>query len=368
MGKKAKTSRKGKKAWRANISTEDIDDYFEKSTKDALSGGSLTSAPTESLFFIDKSKDLSVKRKIEKKREKVLRVDSVLKKNPFVEAVPSSKQKKNSSKKKKNEALKAEDVVVHQDVHKDDSSPDSGMVPIWGNEGQHSGKARQVSKQSIIPAVEVEPPGCSYNPSFESHQDSLAQAVAEEMQKAYKIELGPQPVPLTVMGEVIDEDEKHFIEADEGSDDEMNEENLSEKEDPAIEKRPLKTKRVTRVELNKRARRKELQRKEAEAKKKAEFSKDIDSLPDLLHEIAKEDEERQKKHLRRVIAKKERLKACPPRLGKYKFQPAPPQVLLSEELTGSLRKLKGCATLARDRFRSLEKRGLIPPSAKSGRK
>ncbi|KAJ7959571.1 Ribosome biogenesis protein NOP53 [Quillaja saponaria] len=45
MGKKAKTSRKGKKAWRGNISTEDIDDFFEKSTKDALYGGSLASVP-----------------------------------------------------------------------------------------------------------------------------------------------------------------------------------------------------------------------------------------------------------------------------------------------------------------------------------
>lgn len=56
MGKKANGSRKGKKAWRANISTEDIEDYFEKSTKDALSGGSLSQLPNESLFYVDKSK------------------------------------------------------------------------------------------------------------------------------------------------------------------------------------------------------------------------------------------------------------------------------------------------------------------------
>ncbi|XVF38799.1 hypothetical protein REPUB_Repub20aG0133100 [Reevesia pubescens] len=105
--------------------------------KDVLSGGSLTSAPSESLFFIDKSKDLSVKRKTEKKREKF-------------------------------------NIVVKLD---------------W------------CRKQSIILAVEVEPSGCSYNPSFESHQDSRAQVVVEEMQKVYKIELGPQPVPLIVMGE-----------------------------------------------------------------------------------------------------------------------------------------------------------------------
>lgn len=84
----------------------------------------------------------------------------------------------------------------------------------------------------------------------------------------------------------------------------------------------------------------------------------------------------------------------------FRFEPAPAQVLLSEEITGSLRKLKvaflisnfskmvvvtsisifkiflcgfafcckqGCCTLARDRFKSLEKRGLVVPSKKSCR-
>lgn len=59
MGKKSKGSRKGKKAWRANISTEDIEEYFEKTTKDALSGGSLTNAPSDSLFFVDKSRGIA---------------------------------------------------------------------------------------------------------------------------------------------------------------------------------------------------------------------------------------------------------------------------------------------------------------------
>ena len=55
MGKRAKTSRKGKKAWRANISSKDIEDFYEKSTKDALSGGSLSSAPRHSLFIVDQA-------------------------------------------------------------------------------------------------------------------------------------------------------------------------------------------------------------------------------------------------------------------------------------------------------------------------
>lgn len=38
-------------------------------------------------------------------------------------------------------------------------------------------------------------------------QDVLAQAVAQEMQKVYRNELGPAPVPLTVPGEVISEED-----------------------------------------------------------------------------------------------------------------------------------------------------------------
>ncbi|KAM1054161.1 hypothetical protein FF1_001585 [Malus domestica] len=356
MGKKAKTSRKGKKAWRANISTDDIHDFFEQSTKDALSGGSLASAPAESLFFEDKSKDLSVKRKIEKHRQKVLHVESMLQKNPFLQPVPSSTLKKSKKTHKK-----VPELMDGSEWSPKGSVSHSGMADLWGYTGDDNKKTKKMKKPSIIPAVEVEPPGSSFNPTFESHQETLAHAVAEEMGKVYKKELGPQPVPLTVPGEAVDEEEMYFLEADEGTDDDMNQENLDENGDAASEKRPLKTKRVTTVVLNKRARRKEQLKKEAEAREAKKLSKEIDGLPDIIEEIAKEDEERHKRHLRRVVAKEEKRKSCPPRLGKHKFEPAPIQVLLSEEITGSLRKLKGCSTLVKDRFKSLEKRGLIPP-------
>ncbi|CAN1172861.1 Ribosome biogenesis protein NOP53 [Linum perenne] len=303
MGKKPKSSRKGKKAWRANISTEDVDDFIEKSTKDALTGGSLNDVSDESLFFVDKSKDLTVRRKIEKHREKVLHCDSVLQRNPFVKAVPSSRENKpiNHKKKKqpKNKKEQNEAPVVKHDITEDG---ESGVTDLWEKEEEGDNQTRKVVIPSTIPAVEVEPPGCSYNPSFEAHQDSLAQAVAEEMQKVYKNELGPQPVPLTVEGEAIGEEERYFLEVDKEDD-----EAIEETEDTAEEK----------------------------------------SLPEIINEIAKEDEEKQNRHTRRVVAKQERLKKRPPRLGKHKFVPAPTQVLLSEEITGSLRKLKSCSQYLR---------------------
>ena len=41
------------------------------------------------------------------------------------------------------------------------------------------------------------------------------------------------------------------------------------------------------------------------------------------------------------------------------------QVLLSDELSGSLRKLKASATLIRDRYKSLQKRGVIEVRGKA---
>ncbi|XP_031374771.1 ribosome biogenesis protein NOP53 isoform X1 [Punica granatum] len=361
MGKRAKSSRKGKKAWRANISTEDIDDFYENSTKDALTGGSVADHANDSLFFVDKSRDLSVKRKIEKHRDKVLRYESALQKNPFVQAVPSSIRKKSKTEREAGSKFKenTQEGVENFPVM------DSSMVDLW--EGENEGKGKKKSKPSIIPAVEVEPSGCSFNPSSESHQDVLACAVADEMQKIYKDELGPEPVPVTVVGKAIDEEEMYFLDADDGSDVEETPDNENDEGNVPPEKKSLKLKRITRVELNKRARRKALLKKEAEMKKVEQLSKEIDSISDIMQEIAKDDEEKQKRHLRRIVAKQERLKQCPPRLGKHKYEPAPMQVLLSEEITGSLRQLKGCCTLAKDRFKSLEKRGLIVPTAKRRR-
>ncbi|XP_047975839.1 ribosome biogenesis protein NOP53 [Salvia hispanica] len=368
MGKRPKSSRKGKKEWRANISTEDIEDFYDKTTKDALSGGSLADVPSDSLFFLDKSRDLSVKRKIEKNREKVLRCDSVLQRNPFIKAIPSSTQNKQKSKRKGKAVSTPVDEDAAQGNVKDESAHVSGVLDLWEEKEGVKAKIKKKPKTCIIPAVEVEHPGCSFNPHPESHQDALARAVADEMQKMYQHELGPQPIPLVVPGEAIDEEYKYFLEADaDGTDDDENE-NQADGGDEDAEKSSQKTKRVTRVEFNRRARRKERLRIEAEDKKVKGLSKEIDSLPEIMEEIAKEDEEKHNRHLRRIVAKQERLKARPSRLGKYKFEPSPLQVLLTEEKTGSLRQLKGCCTLVRDRYKSLEKRGLIIPTKKGSRR
>ncbi|KAL9230239.1 hypothetical protein vseg_005618 [Gypsophila vaccaria] len=364
MGKNR--AKRVKKAWR-NISTDDIDDFNQQAIRDANSGGSLSAAPDTSLFVLDKSSDVPVRRRIEKHREKVLRFESILQPNPFVKPVPSSKLRKVKKNKKKAEVNFVGDCNQEDDSNKDGKELEAGVFDLWDDEGAEDVKRKKKNKPSVIPAVEVEPNGCSYNPENESHKDSLAQAVAQEMKKVYKSELDPQPIPLVFRGEAITEEDRYFLEVDNADDEDMEEDDGTENGGADVEKRRVKEKPVTRVELNRRLRRKERLKAETEAQKAKEISKGIDRIPELLQEISQEDEEKQNRHVRRETVKEEKLKTCPPRFGKRKFEPAPVQVLLTEEITGSLRKLKACCTLARDRFKSLEKRGLIIPTANSTR-
>lgn len=51
---------------------------------------------------------------------------------------------------------------------------------------------------SSVASVEVDAPGCSYNPDHEQHQDAVAAAVAAEVRKAIDTELQPIAPPRIV--------------------------------------------------------------------------------------------------------------------------------------------------------------------------
>lgn len=46
---------------------------------------------------------------------------------------------------------------------------------------------------------------------------------------------------------------------------------------------------------------------------------------------------------------------------------APSQVMATDELTGSLRSIKPCAVVAKDRFKSIQKRGLVEVTKKQAK-
>lgn len=77
--------------------------------------------------------DLSVKRKIEKSREKVLRCDSILQRNPYVQAVPSSIQNKKKSKKNTKSVQMAEGSDTLGDSRKVRTFLDMGQIDYANN-------------------------------------------------------------------------------------------------------------------------------------------------------------------------------------------------------------------------------------------
>jgi len=66
---------------------------------------------------------------------------------------------------------------------------------------------------------------------------------------------------------------------------------------------------------------------------------------------------------RRAAAAAHRSAVAPSRLGKRRFAAEPIAVQLSEEVTGSLRRLAPVPTLLRDRYKSLQRRELVEPRA-----
>ncbi|KAK1570579.1 hypothetical protein Q3G72_004067 [Acer saccharum] len=63
----------------------------------------------------------------------------------------------------------------------DESVIATGILDIWANdEGEGGNKAKKVSKPSVIPAVEVEAPGCSVSSMEVITLPDIIQEIAEE--------------------------------------------------------------------------------------------------------------------------------------------------------------------------------------------
>lgn len=82
-----------------------------------------------------------------------------------------------------------EDAAVRKDVW---SAVDTTSDWYRGHIAVTRPSCTDVKHRPQIPAVEVDPPGCSYNPDHELHQDVIAHTVAAEYAKQIDKELQPK--------------------------------------------------------------------------------------------------------------------------------------------------------------------------------
>ncbi|XP_068106768.1 ribosome biogenesis protein NOP53 [Hyperolius riggenbachi] len=397
--KRKRVNRNKKKNWGRHSDVRDVEEFLEDvRLQERTAGGLLAEKADESLFFVDtgnKEKDTKVR-----KRVKPLRIDLILQPDSKVPAPKdvSSHQVINGRKlKRKRERegkLEEKGILPRPDrlllaqlnqpktTSKDEpnNNPSRGYYDLWGDnnpldsglKGKDQWYLEQTKKSRVkrperlhkkpseLPAVEVAAPGASYNPSFESHQALLFQAHEVEVKKLKEELRVERQLKLPTAAEAPTEESRlqELCEGlvEESEDDAVGEEQSTEQNTVALPQRERKTERQRKKEKEAR----KLKARQDAEKKEKQKRQGLFQLKSIYTSLkARQAELLRRKQLRE---EKRRLRAVQPhRLGRLRYQEPDVDVLLSEELTDSLRKLKPEGSLAKERFKSFQKRNLIEP-------
>lgn len=378
----SKGSRKGKKAWRRNISTSKVEEAVARHSTDERKGLDLSGVDDNQLFFVDKSHDekSAATGKVSKKQKrapKLLKCQAILQgahQARPVEGITKRNRKGGPGKKAHMLGQTAEQSLVKPQPTPNEEEgvvdlwgePESGPEGGWGTSIKVTGskqptlrgRASKTSRERSLPsvaAVEVDAPGCSYNPDAEQHQDVVAEAVAVEMYKALRSEMAPKGPPAYAPDGMGPVDELYSLQVDEEIELDSEGGGEGEEEEKGARRAEKKSRSKRNREAAVRAAEKLLEERRRLKKQRHELS----HLKQLNAEIETETAEQQRLRLRREANESERARSRTPRLGKTPFVNGAIQVLASDEIFHNLRRLKSHPMMLKDRFLSMQQRGTI---------
>uniref|UniRef100_A0A8C5QC08 Ribosome biogenesis protein NOP53 n=1 Tax=Leptobrachium leishanense TaxID=445787 RepID=A0A8C5QC08_9ANUR len=400
--KRKRINRNKKKSWGKHIDIRDVEEFLEDvRLQERTAGGLLAEQTDDSLFFVDTGSKKKVSRIQRKLRP--LRIDLILQPDSKVAApkdisshqVPNGRKlKRKLEREMKLEAggvLPRPDRLLQAQLRnkrprrrpEPNNNPSRGFYDLWDEsvaveptlEGKESwylqqtqkGQVKRPSRLSVrpsqLPAVEVMNPGASYNPTFESHQALLLKAHEAEVKKVREEEKLQRQLNLPTAAEAATQ-ESQFQELCEGLVE-------SDAEDDAAAGDAAESSELGAATLARRERKTERQRKKEKEAKMLKVKQEAERSLRLrgqelfqLRSIRADIAQQQVASERRKEQREENRKAAafkPKRLGRLKYQEGDVDVLLSDELPGTLRKLKPEGSIARDRFKSFQKRNLIEP-------
>ncbi|KAI8825694.1 ribosome biogenesis protein Nop53/GLTSCR2 [Fimicolochytrium jonesii] len=412
--KKAQPGRKGKKAWRKNVDSTEVEEQLhELRNEERIGGGKLYTKANADLFFTDKSGDAEIKRKFQFKKLKIDEIlqptsamDGVLSRptaKSTVKVAPEGMKARNVSKsnveaveklaKRKAESglarvgASAEAKAAASAAKKRKLEQKKGGFDLWDAPETETTvidssldvayiepTLKKSVKKPLLPdtlpkgikAVEVSHAGASYNPSFDDHQKALREAVDEETEK---IDTKAKTLKkLSYPAELDNLDDETFFDDDSEEEEENEAETSAATGETTVTAEvsaqqtfaaPVVVERKTRVDRNKEERRAALEREQKAAKEAKKLDKQLNRLGELKKIVSKEERIRQARLEEREREAVEKANNETRRLGPHAFKPAPMDIQLTEELADSLRELKPEGNLFRDRFTSLQKRTLI---------
>jgi len=350
-----------------------VEEYLERKTREERTGPAIETIPDADLFYEDVQPEQS--EKVEKVSRKESNRKRVTRARAIIEAANASRPvlAQSFGRKKANNAKIAESLSRDERPEMLDSMKveKEGEYDLWQASkdkvmvNRRSMKAMQKWKKDVgkIRAVEVDAPGSSINPDRELHQEVVAEAVAVEMKKQYDRELLPVAPPRIVeWDDDYQKDELEKLLAEPASD------GSSESDEDEDEAQATKIqRRKTLKDRNRQLRHKKIEGEIARKKKEKKKLQDLEIVQKISKDVEETLTEREERIQRRQVDREEMERTLPPRLGRHEFKPLPIQVMTTDELEetgGSLRKLKPTPVLAKERYKSLQKRGIIEPRVK----
>ncbi|XP_073497717.1 ribosome biogenesis protein NOP53 [Phyllobates terribilis] len=404
--KRKRVNRNKKKSWKKHSDVRDVEEFLDDvRLQERTVGGLLSEKANENLFFVDtgkKKKGSKTDLKRLKRRTKPLRIDLNLQpdskvlppKDVLSHQVPNGRKLK---RKREREGKLVEKGVLprtdrlllaHLDrpspTHVDEANnnPGRGFYDLWGemnpldsaSQGKDPWYLEQTKKSRVkrpdrlnqkpseLPAIEIAAPGASYNPTYESHQDLMLKAHEVEVKKLKEQRKLSRQVKFPTKDKAPTE-ESRLRELCEGLVEESDDDNPPE-DDGELEE-------LKATSLHPRERKTERQRKKEKEAKILKARQDAEKTERLrrqslfqLKSIQTSLKSRQEElaNRKKLCGEKQKAKALQPkRLGRLKYQEPDIDILLSEELTDSLRRLKPEGSVTKDRFKSFQKRNLIEP-------
>lgn len=398
-GRRKRVNKNKKKNWNKHSDIQDVEEFLDDvRLQQRATGGLISEQSDESLFFLDigEAKKPVQEEPVKGKKSKPLRIDLILQNNSLVSAPkdvlayqqPNAKKLRRTAERLEKQAaigqlprkqtrllnLRATTAATSSTRKQPlaNNHPDRPYYDLWGAEApqtadsyflEQTGKKlvkrpdKLNEKPSLLPAVEVIAPGGSYNPDFFSHQALLSEAHEVEVKKL-KAEQRLER-QLAVNRDALATEETVFKEQVEGLHDEEEEEDPNEEDDDmpvgAVpqEKKTEKQRKRERTEKVKEQQRQSL-RTVTQRHQQLFQLRSIQASLKLREQRTRELQKKRK-------AKMEAQKSLPRRLGRLKYQAPDLEIQLSDEIPGSLRKLKPEGSILKDRFKSMQKRNLIEP-------
>lgn len=365
-------SKKNKASWRKNVDISDVEGFLEEQREHERLAGNVADRSDAELFVEEKKPQkggLRSRRELRKQQfegkpkfcaalENTSKVtDPVLKRN-----VITNKEKLLAIGKRKSKAeavsvgVRKKKVVKDKVVTKD----------LWADED--SGKKPIRARPNAVSNVELPPAGASYNPSIDDYNE-LKQAVVESEKKHIKRAQHLDRVVTAKFGKKLTPEQREkqlFEEMSEGLFEKPSKKASGKKEaeedteDYKAINAPVLNKKKTRAQQNKKFR--EVAKRNAAVALKEELKKlaDINRLPEMNSKLAKNEKNIEVKRGRRAVRDEEK-KQLPGRVAYMQYEAPEPDFVEPTQLTDKLRTVAPNKSLVVDRFKSLQKRGLIAP-------